>query len=228
MFEGIDLSDVNWQAVGAVASGVAALVTAYLAWSTRHLARSTKDMAESTREMTSATVRMASATEQSLEMAREELALLARQTEVTEKGFEQQAIPQVRLLRWGSDAAIHLGSEGDVQVEFENSGDVRLTVTEAKFDLAQPLILVFGDSSVLDTDDALQGWNDAAMQNAHFRGAVQRSEEMSLLFRYTGPSGARRNTRVRVKPKDGGDRWVIVGDEEHSSKDLQVGRAHFF
>lgn len=114
--------------------------------------------------------------------------------------------------------------DGTWAVMVHNNGPVPATISEAKLELRPPIFLT-----------AVPGNAVEPKQQRLLRGDVppdvltpilERSAEVQLSLRYAGPNGQPVSTACKLKPKSGGERW-LVSDPEKDEDHPPYGRAVF-
>jgi hypothetical protein len=178
-------------------------------------------VAAGTAALAVATAAMAIATRRMAKGAEDQLQELRRQSDAAEAGIEQTErtigatqLPVLRVMRYTGDEAVVTADEEEWSVMVQNVGPVVATVLAAKLNLApQPILL-----------DAVPGNPIKPEGQVLLRGAASRDAlelllngtPVELLMEYEGPGASRRRvTRVTLRAKDRGDRWLITDRERN-------------
>jgi hypothetical protein len=195
------VATIDWPAVGAVATGIAATATAGLAYATWRMAGATRDIANSSGEQLAELRRHANAAEATVQQGKRTL--------------EATTSPRLRVLRTsGQEAAVATG-DGDWSVMIYNSGAVSATIVEARLDLSpQPIFL-----------EPQPGGDVASEGQCLLRAEVSPNllEQMlgglplPLMVQYEGSGAEPIYTRATLRAKDGGDRWLVIDREKDKS-----------
>jgi hypothetical protein len=183
---------INWDQVSAIAGFAVAVGTGALAIATFVMAKAARDETMETRKL------------------RE---LAERQLELDRRHVEATALPVLRIARGAAadECAIWM-SNGSLMVTLENRGAVTATIEDTSLTLSGGGGVigstvggdVIGPEQLLTVEYEL-----AAEQVTQALGA----EEILVKATYTAPgSEVNKRLRVVVRPKDGGDRWLVLSE----------------
>lgn len=194
------IASVDWEAVGAVATGCAMLVTAA--------------MAVFTARMAAATDRMAKAAQAQIDVARRQADAAETSVEQTERTISATMDPKLRAQRiTGNQIAATMDTSG-FSILLVNDGPVTATIREAKLTVApQPVFLEPVPGGAIEPKGQMlvrSEPNAAQVRNL----AEQQSIPVSLL--YDGPGGNSIYTRLTIKRKSPGspdERWLVTERE---------------
>jgi hypothetical protein len=199
-------ASIDWIAVGAVATGLAMLVTATMALFTAKMAAATERMAKSSQDQLDLLRRQATAAEASVEQ--------------TERTMGATMAPRLRAQRVsGEEVAATMEGSG-FSLLLVNEGPVSATITEARLGRsADPVFLEAVPGGAIDPKGQVLIRCERDQRIAQL---VTKRLEIPVRLKYEAPNGQEVYTSFKIKRKEGGEheRWLVTDretDKAHGS-----------
>jgi hypothetical protein len=202
------VAEIDWQALGAVATGAAAVVTAVMAVYTAKMARATKTMAEATQAQVALSRRQAAAAETSVEQA--------------ERTMGATLEPRLRVLRISGDQVV-ANLDDHFSITVVNDGPVSATINEVRVNIApQFAYLDPVPGGAFDSGAKMLVRGPAVP--AITKLAAER-QPIPVRLKYVGQTATETYTSFALKRKGDGDdeRWLIVEPESDKPHGSGVG-----